>query len=189
MQKLGLPWSAAHKLIRAKSVYILKTDGKVVEKDIAYKLETGDTLSVRDGAMNWLDKPSDYQHPKPVKVSGQLGDFIMFENENIVVLNKPAGVPCQQGTGVKTSSIDQLLNKHIGGEGHLVHRLDSVTTGLMCCAKTKVMAQWLSANMHSIQKRYHALVVGKKIEPKEGQVFQNLENPIEFSLATKDVSS
>ena len=71
----------------------------------------------------------------------------------------------------------------------MVHRLDSVTTGLMCCAKTKLMAQWLSTNMHSIQKRYHALVVGKKIEPNEGQVFQNLEKPIEFSLTTKDLSS
>lgn len=43
--------------------------------------------------------------------------------------------------------------------------------------------------MQSIQKRYHALVVGKKIEQREGHVFQNLENPIEFSVSSQDLSS
>ena len=41
-----MPWSAAHKLIRSKQAYILKFDGTKVEKDIAYKLESGDTLSI-----------------------------------------------------------------------------------------------------------------------------------------------
>lgn len=52
------------------------------------------------------------------------------------------------------------MNKHIGGEGHLVHRLDRVTTGLMCCGKSKEMAAFLGVNMATIQKKYHALVVG-----------------------------
>ena len=60
MQKLGLPWSAAHKLIRSKQVYVLKSDGAKVEKDIAYKLDTGDTLSIKDEALDWVDKPNDY---------------------------------------------------------------------------------------------------------------------------------
>ena len=38
--------------------------------------------------------------------------------------------------------------------------------------------------MQSIQKKYHALVVGPKIELKEGFVMQNLENPIEFSVSS-----
>lgn len=66
-----------------------------MEKDIAYKLEKGDTLSIKEGAINWVDKQNDYQHPKPANVSGSLKEMIIFENENIIVLNKPAGIPCQ----------------------------------------------------------------------------------------------
>jgi hypothetical protein len=60
MQKLEVPWSASHKLIRAKSIYVLKPNGTKVEKDIAYKLEKGDTLSIKEGAINWVDKQNDY---------------------------------------------------------------------------------------------------------------------------------
>jgi 23S rRNA pseudouridine955/2504/2580 synthase len=71
--------------------------------------------------------------------------MIVFENDHVIIINKPAGIPCQQGTGVKDASIDQLLNKYLKGEqGYLVHRLDQVTTGLMCCGKTKEMASFLS---------------------------------------------
>lgn len=53
MQKFNLPWSAAHKLIRSKYIYVLKPDNTKVQKDTAYKLEFGDTLSVKDSAMDW----------------------------------------------------------------------------------------------------------------------------------------
>lgn len=42
--------------------------------------------------------------------------MIVFENDHVIILNKPAGIPCQQGTGVKEASIDQLLNKYLKGE-------------------------------------------------------------------------
>ena len=53
-----------------------------------------------------------------------------------------------------------------------MHRLDRVTTGLMCCGKTKEMAQYLSANMNKINKKYHAITIGTEtIKPKQSQVF------------------
>ncbi len=51
------------------------------------------------------------------------------------------------------------------------------------------MAQWLSENMQSIQKKYHALVVGPSILPTESFIYQNLEKPLEFSLSNQDLSS
>ena len=60
MQKFGVPWSASHKLIRSKRIYILKTDGTRVEKDIAYKLAPGDTLSVKENAIDW-EQPAEQQ--------------------------------------------------------------------------------------------------------------------------------
>jgi hypothetical protein len=38
MQKMSVPWSASHKLIRSKHVYVLRPDSATVSKDIAYKL-------------------------------------------------------------------------------------------------------------------------------------------------------
>lgn len=60
MQHMRLPWSAAHKLIRSKHVCVLRPDSTVVAHDIAYKLQHGDTLSVKDAALDWADKPTAY---------------------------------------------------------------------------------------------------------------------------------
>lgn len=57
---MKLPWSASHKLIRSKHVYILRPDNSKIEKDIAYKLQFGDTLSVKDSALDWVEKPNEF---------------------------------------------------------------------------------------------------------------------------------
>ena len=77
--------------------------------------------------------------------------MITYENEFIIVLDKPNGVPCQQGTGlnIQTSpSIDLMANAYLrktaDTDGFLVHRLDMSASGLMVIAKTHGMAQHLS---------------------------------------------
>lgn len=97
MQKMNLPWSASHKLIRSKHIYVLRPDNSVVEKDIAYKLQFGDTLSVKDSSLDWVEKPNEFQHPKPLSldISIKFENMIVYENEHIIVLNKEAGIPCQ----------------------------------------------------------------------------------------------
>ena len=111
---MSVPWSASHKLVRSKHVYVLRPDSTTVTKDTAYKLQLGDTLSVKDSAFDWVDKPNVFQHPKLTAVKGNLEDMIVFENDHLIVIEKPPGIPCQQGTGVKEASIDQLLDKYLG---------------------------------------------------------------------------
>lgn len=43
--------------------------------------------------MDWVEKPNEFQHPKPLKIEGSLKPIIVFENDHIVVINKPAGMP------------------------------------------------------------------------------------------------
>lgn len=57
---MGVPWSAAHKLIRSKHCYILRPDSTQVSKDVAYKLQPGDVLSVKDSSFDWVEKPNAY---------------------------------------------------------------------------------------------------------------------------------
>lgn len=90
---MGVPWSAAHKLIRSKHCYILRPDSTQVSKDVAYKLQPGDVLSVKDSSFDWVEKPNAFQHATPRQVSGSLEQMIRFENEHLIVIDKEAGIP------------------------------------------------------------------------------------------------
>jgi 23S rRNA pseudouridine955/2504/2580 synthase len=69
---------------------------------------------------------------------------ILFENEECLVLNKPAGLPVQGGTGV-ARSLDTLLDEHRSSRSFLVHRLDKDTAGIILVAKNREAAARFSA--------------------------------------------
>ena len=124
-------------------------------QEVAYKVQEGDLLCVGD---KWLLQRSERQPttiPKPanpvIASSAPLeSSLIVFENEHVLVLDKPSGMPCQLGTGIdpkKTPSVIMLVHAYLKEQGndesergYLVHRLDQVTSGLMCVAKSKKMA-------------------------------------------------
>jgi 23S rRNA pseudouridine955/2504/2580 synthase len=99
---------------------------------------------------------------------------VLFENESILVLVKPAGLSVQGGRGVK-SSLDALLALSRSPPPRLVHRLDKDTSGLMVTAKTKDAACRLSALFArgGIQKRYLAVCAGAL--PERGTISGELE--------------
>ena len=86
---------------------------------------------------------------------------IVYENEEIIIINKPAGVSVQGGEGV-AHPLDRELPKQIGHEIFLVHRLDKDTSGLMIAAKTKAAAAAWSKLVASraVKKEYDALCIG-----------------------------
>ncbi|MDR0502113.1 MAG: RluA family pseudouridine synthase [Treponema sp.] len=73
---------------------------------------------------------------------------ILYEDDNIIILNKPAGLAVQGGEGVK-SSLDRLLAEIRVPAPLLVHRLDKDTSGCILTAKTKKAAADLSRLMGS----------------------------------------
>lgn len=91
---------------------------------------------------------------------------IVYQDQEIIIINKSQGLSSQGGAGV-TSSVDTILSAQLGYPIFLVHRLDRDTAGLMIVAKTKIAAtKWTSLiATKTIEKTYEALCVSS--EPAE----------------------
>ncbi len=97
----------------------------------------------------------------------KISDFIVFENDDFVAINKPSGllsVPDREG---KEVSLKQLLKEKYGNI-FTVHRLDKDTSGLILFAKNEVMHKHLSKQFEERQtkKIYQGLVIGSLPEMK-----------------------
>lgn len=84
---------------------------------------------------------------------------ILFEDKNLIVLIKPVGVSSEEG-------MISLLREYLGDPDHyigVIHRLDTVVSGVMVYAKTKAAAASLSFQIQdgSFRKEYLAIVAGK----------------------------
>src|SRR2546422_3667538 len=96
---------------------------------------------------------------------------IYFEDQDLAVIEKPAGMVVHPGSGIRGGTIANALLFHfqnlsdVAGEGRpgIVHRLDKKTSGLLVVAKNNVAHARLSAAFQAreIQKTYLALVHGK----------------------------
>lgn len=99
-------------------------------------------------------------------------DMIIFEDDELIVLNKPYGLPVQAGSG-HSKSVDRLLTAFAGEDysPKLVHRIDKTTTGCLVMAKTKEMARELSDQFkfRKANKKYWAFVEGKVMQ-REGVI-------------------
>jgi 23S rRNA pseudouridine955/2504/2580 synthase len=98
---------------------------------------------------------------------------ILYEDDDVVVLNKPFGIAVQGGTGTKRH-IDGLLAgmaDRFGDRPRLVHRLDRDTTGVLLVAKTRDAAAKLGRifQTRSAAKTYWALVKGVP-SPRQGKI-------------------
>jgi 23S rRNA pseudouridine955/2504/2580 synthase len=84
---------------------------------------------------------------------------VIYEDLNIIAINKPSGLSTQGGTGIAVSVDDFIASKGY----QLVHRLDKDTSGILLIAKNKQWSNWLTeAFRHkNISKNYLAIVIGQ----------------------------
>lgn len=99
--------------------------------------------------------------------------LILYEDDHVLVLNKPFGIAVQGGTGTKRH-LDGLLEgmqDRFNGRPRLVHRLDRDTTGVLLVAKSRDAAARLGRTFQtrSAAKTYWALVKGVP-RPAQGKV-------------------
>lgn len=100
--------------------------------------------------------------------------MIIYEDDHVLVLNKPFGLAVQGGTGTK-KHIDGMLEgmaDRFGGERpRLVHRIDRDTTGILLVAKTREAAAKLGRTFQtrSAAKTYWALIKGVP-KPPQGKI-------------------
>lgn len=126
----------------------------------------------------------------------QLQLQVVFEDDDMAVIHKPAGYPTN-GNYYKTIENALPFNLKISKKKEAlnfpkpVHRLDSSTSGILLIAKTKTA----QVNLHqqfenkSIKKEYHAIVIGE-IE-KKGKITTviKLQNAVTFFTTIKQISS
>jgi 23S rRNA pseudouridine1911/1915/1917 synthase len=108
----------------------------------------------------------------PLELEAQAMDLaIAYEDDDLIVLDKPAGLVVHPAAGNPDRTLVNALLAHcgeslkgIGGVGRpgIVHRLDKDTSGLMVVAKTDRAHRGLAAQfaVHSLERVYHAVVWG-----------------------------
>ncbi|MEQ1613434.1 MAG: RluA family pseudouridine synthase [Hyphomicrobiaceae bacterium] len=118
--------------------------------------------------------------PAPKVMSGAskadretIEQMILFEDDDVLILNKPFGIAVQGGTGT-SRHIDGMLAGMVdrfGDRPRLVHRIDRDTTGILLVAKTRAAAATLGKTFQtrSAAKTYWALVKGVP-KPAQGKI-------------------
>lgn len=150
----GLPRSHLYRLIRKGEIRINK---KRCKPDT--RLQTGDMIRVA---------PLRLSEEKPL-VPGRslqrlLADAILYQDDTLMILNKPAGVPVHAGSGTAVGIIEAL--RHMAGpDGYreLVHRLDKDTSGclLIACHGKALKSLQDNFRRQEVSKNYLALAHGQ----------------------------
>jgi len=162
---LGTPTSAIQRLLRKK---LIKVNSKKVESN--YKLNDGDEIYIVDFIYKNLKEKTTETVPKKVQTltKAQLKNFsntIIYEDKDLIAINKPFGLAVQGGSKIKTSVNDYIdnINASENKSLKLVHRLDRDTTGVLLIAKTPESSEKLTAMFKKkdiLEKTYIALIVG-----------------------------
>ncbi|MEF3366939.1 RluA family pseudouridine synthase [Methylocystis sp. 9N] len=146
----------------------VRVDGKRVETST--RLEEGQKVRVPPLKIEAPASPA-IRRADPEDARA-LKDMTLFEDKDLLVLNKPYGLATQGGSG-QTRHIDGMLESLAKGDSRpvLVHRLDRDTSGVLLIAKNRRMAAELGEIFRSRQARkiYWALVEGVP-KPAQGRI-------------------
>ena len=146
----------------------LKLNGKVINSP-SHKVSNGDKINL--------------EIPEPKKASLKSFDFklnIIYEDDDLLVINKPAGIIMHPGAGNYDKTIVNALMHYcrgnlsnIGDELRpgIVHRIDKDTSGLIVVAKNNETHENLSKqfNKHTINRIYQLMIWGK-LRPQSGKI-------------------
>ena len=160
---IGYTRTKVKQLMRHRAVEV---NGKAAE-GFDHLLRKGDTVSVRKGE-------------KESKVVPSLGIKIIFEDDDLIVIEKPAGLLTIASEKEKTKTAYYQLNEFLKLRTprtreriFIVHRLDRDTSGLIVFAKNEKVKRTLQEGWKEVEKRYYALVEGTPVK-KEGGIRSRL---------------
>lgn len=153
--QLGISRNQISNLIKSEAV---RVDGTVQTKP-GYKLSAGELVHI------------DYPAPAPQQMSAERLNFdveILYEDDDLLVVNKPAGLTVHPAASVKEPTLVDWLKSRgyllstLGGElrAGIVHRLDKLTSGALLVAKNNAAHAALSAQLSdkSMGRIYLALI-------------------------------
>lgn len=157
----GVPKSRIYRIVRKGEVRVNK--GRV---DINYRLAVGDV--VRIPPVRVAERAIETFLPNALRNALQQG--ILFEDDGLMVINKPAGFAVHGGSGVNAGIIEGLRQLRPEAKFlELVHRLDKDTSGCLLIAKKRSALKQLHELFRSdqVQKTYTALLVGQWAQKKQ----------------------
>ncbi len=185
---INIPHSLIEKLIRQNKV---KVNKKKIKS--SYRLQIGDLIEVYNiSKLKPVDKKKKIKYLPKKKEIGTYDDYIIEDNENFLVINKPSGLPVQSGTKSFKNIIDILKNSKYfkKSKPFVVHRLDKETSGVLIIAKNRKYAQLFTSlfRIRKIHKTYLAIVYGKvdkslKVMKDELIYYENNKKIIQKALA------
>ncbi len=163
----GLGFGHLQKLIRSGQV---RVDGSRAEASA--RLAVGQEIRVPP----ILEADRGKGRIAPLKALGDreaLEAMILYEDADVMALNKPAGLAVQGGSGV-TRHVDQMLDAFTDRQGRkprLVHRLDRETAGVLLVARTRSAAAYFGKafKARETEKYYWAVVAGVP-RPSTGRI-------------------
>lgn len=144
----GVPKSHVYRILRSGEVRVNKK-----RIDQTYRLQAGDIIRI---------PPVKTAEREEKRIPDARFD-ILYEDDSILVINKPAGVAVHGGSGVSFGVIEQLRAMRPEAKFlELVHRLDKETSGILVLAKKRSALTRLHEQIRkgAIDKRYQALVHG-----------------------------
>jgi 23S rRNA pseudouridine955/2504/2580 synthase len=149
----GVPKSHVYRLLRKGEVRVNKGRVKAV-----YRVQAGDMIRLPPVRFD-ASPPS----VPSEKFQARLDDTFLYEDERIIVINKPSGMAVHGGSGLSAGVIEALRasrpkEKHL----ELVHRLDRDTSGCLLISKKPSVLRTLHELMRAnrVDKRYLALLAG-----------------------------
>jgi 23S rRNA pseudouridine955/2504/2580 synthase len=163
----GLSFSHIQRIVRKGE---LRVNGK--RADSKDRLNEGDNVRIPPLKLDAPKTPTHLSEAE-TKIRDELQKMVLFEDADVMVLNKPAGLAVQGGSGLSrhVDGMLEVMRDSKGQRPRLVHRLDRETAGCLLIAKTRFAASTLTGSFRhrSARKIYWALVAGVP-KPKQGRI-------------------
>ncbi|WP_299688054.1 23S rRNA pseudouridine(955/2504/2580) synthase RluC [uncultured Vibrio sp.] len=156
-QLKNIPKSMIYRIVRKGEVRVNKKRIKA-----EYKLKAGDLVRIPPVTIE--EKVEDNVPSTKLNKVSELEQCIIYEDDHMLILNKPSGTAVHGGSGLKFGAIEALRALRPDARFlELVHRIDRDTSGILLVAKKRSALRHLQAQFRekTVQKYYFALVMGE----------------------------
>ena len=159
-----IPQSLIEKIIRKNKVKVNKKKTKT-----SYRVQFHDIIEIYGiNKIKSNNRSKKIKYKPSEKEKEKYGNFILENNNNFIIINKPSGIPVQAGTKSFKNIIDTLKNTKYfkDAKPFIVHRLDKETSGVLIVAKNREYAQLFTSlfRIRKIHKTYLAITYGEVSE-------------------------
>jgi 23S rRNA pseudouridine955/2504/2580 synthase len=169
-EHFDIPQSLVAKLVREKKIKVNKK-----RVDISTHLQEGDTVFV----YYVLEQTATFHGTIDAKKVEEFKIWIIHEDDDVLVINKPEGVSSQSGT--KAGLAVDVFAKAYFPEARITHRLDRETSGVMVIAKNKFTAREITGLFAKgeVVKKYYAVVNTGDVKMTEGVIETDLQKSVD----------